>query len=157
MKIKSIAALALCAVAALCSSAIAQAAGSQVVLSWVAPTANTDGSKVTLAGGYNIFCDSTAAALAADEAAAKFCTDPATGKALSGSVLNSFAMTSYTFANVAPGTYFYGVQAWDCDGSGNCGHSAFSSTASATISPPTVNPGPPTGVKVTVTVTAPSS
>lgn len=115
-----------------------------VTLTWVAPTANADGSTPALVGGYNIYSAATDAALTAL---------PDTqhgGKANSvGKVL------TYTYKSVAPGTYYYAITTWYCADSTNCAESAQSAHVSVTVSPPAKVPGPPANTKVTVTVSAP--
>lgn len=117
-----------------------------VTLTWLAPTANTDASTPPLIGGYNIYVAGTDAALTALPN-----TLMAGGKALSvGNVL------TYTYKNVAPGTYFYAVTTWYCTPAPQtCSESVQSAHVSTTVSAPVKIPGPPTSTKITVTVSSP--
>lgn len=117
--------------------AIPAAQAADVTLTWTAPTANTDGSVPALIGGYNLYSASSEAALAA------------------GTKLSVGNVLTYTYHNVAPGTYVYAVTTWYCVTAGNCAESAQSAHVSTTIGQKAVQPGLPGSVKVTVTVSAP--
>jgi hypothetical protein len=88
--------------------AAAPANASDVVLTWVAPTTNTDGSTPAAIGGYNVYRSLTSAIVAQKAGGAA----PLAGG--SGSTIAKTVLT-YTDKNVPPGTYYYGVTAWYCD------------------------------------------
>lgn len=117
-----------------------------VTLKWTAPTSNTDSSTPALIGGYNIYVAGTDAALTALPN-----TLIAGGKALSvGNVL------TYTYKNVAPGTYFYAVTTWYCTPAPQtCSESVQSAHVSTTVNAAVKIPGPPTSTQITVTVSSP--
>lgn len=124
-------------------------AATSVTLSWTAPTANTDGSTPALVSGYNLYQDTSDAALSAQKPTAQG------GKpAVNGTVLNSPAMLTYTLANVLPGTYYYALTAWYCTnvatGTG-CVESVQSAHVSTTVAATPKVPGTPANIKISVT------
>lgn len=82
----------------------------QAMLSWIPPTQNTDGSTLTSLAGYRISYGTSAGALT---------------QAIQ--VANPGA-TSYTIANLAPGTYYFSVRAYLVDGVESIGSSVISKT-----------------------------
>jgi hypothetical protein len=85
--------------------------GGTAALSWTAPTSNADGSALTDLAGYHIYYGTSATALSqvAD-------------------IANS-AATSYVVGNLAAGTYYFAVQAYNSSGT----DSAMSAVANTTI------------------------
>jgi hypothetical protein len=81
------------------------------VLSWTAPTANTDGSSLTNLAGYRISYGTSASALSQTIQVA----NP--------------SVTNYTIDNLAPGTYYFAVRAYTSAGT----ESANSNVTSKTI------------------------
>jgi hypothetical protein len=118
-----------------------------VTLTWSAPTANSDGSTPPVIGGYNIYSASTDAALTA------------LPDTIHGGKTNSVGnVLTYTYKNVAPGTYYYAVTTWYCAPGQTgtaCSESRQSAHVSTTVAPPQRVPGPPANTKITVTVSAP--
>jgi hypothetical protein len=133
--------LALLTALALASSTYA----ADVTLSWTAPTANIDGSVPALIGGYDCW-------VAPDDAALSALPDTQHGGKPAMSV--GAAQLSCVFKNVAPGNYVYAVSTWACPPTG-CVISTRSAHTSTTVSVPTVFPGIPGNIKITVTVSAP--
>ena len=110
-------------------------------LSWIAPTANTDGTADTTLCGFNIYEASTTAALAALPNSLNG------GKPLASPFYN---VTSWSFIGMVSGSYYFAVTALNCL-NGVTTESAQSSAALVTIVvPPTAKP--PSGVAVTATV-----
>lgn len=110
------------------------AATGSALLSWAAPTANTDGSSpVTPLASYNIYQGPNATSLAK-----------------SANVLAP--VTKYIASALLPGTYFFAVTAVGVNGT----ESAESAVASDTITvvQPAKVPGQPTSLTITSTVTA---
>lgn len=125
-------------------ASVALAAPPSVTLTWTAPTANSDGSTPPLLGGYNIYVANTDAALTA------------LPDTLHGGKANSVGIgLSYTYTNVAPGTYFYAVTTWFCTPAKVCVESPQSAHVSTTVAVPVILPGSPTNVQIAVSVTAP--
>ena len=118
-----------------------------VTLTWSAPATNTDGSTPANIDGYNIYVAATDAALSA-----------LPNTLHGGSTLSVGNVLTYTFKNVAPGTYVYAVTAWHWPPGGVATESAQSAHVSAVVGAPvvtTTTPSAPGSVKVTVTVSAP--
>ena len=70
-----------------------------VTLTWIAPTENTNGTKLTDLAGYHI----------------RYGTDP-TG--LSKTIdLNSTSTTAYEITGLSPGTYYFAISAYTAEGS----------------------------------------
>lgn len=101
-------------------------------LAWTAPTQNTDGSALTDLAGYNIYQGTTVGNLVKV-----------------GSI--ALPAASYTTPSLPPGTYYFTVTAVNAKGT----ESAQSPVVSTVLAPPPPKvPGAPTGVKITVIVTA---
>lgn len=133
-----------------CSVAAAQTpvpfpVGSNITLTWTAPTQNADGSTPAQVGGYNVYIASTDAALSVLGSAAG--TKPGANMVAVGNAL------TYTFKAVPAGNYFYAVTTWNCTAA-PCAESAQSAHVSATVLGST-KPGAPATVQISVLVTAP--
>lgn len=117
----------------------ALAATPTVVLTWTAPTANTDGSTPANVGGYNVY-RSTSLPVPTGSPAKPISTG-LTAKSL-----------TYIDTAVPLGTYYYAVTAWGCDmpPTGNCveGAPAISGAVRVVILVP--KPGVPGSITVTV-------
>jgi hypothetical protein len=136
-------ALLLCLLATLVFAKATQAA--DVTLSWLPPTANTDGSTPARVGGYNVYSAPTDAALTA-----------LPNSSHGGHPLSVGNVLSTTIKNLAPGTYVYAVTAWYCETSATCVESDQSGHATTTIAATAApKPNAPNAVKITVTVSAP--
>lgn len=102
-----------------------------VALVWLAPTQNTDGSTLTNLQGFNIYQG------ASPDTLVKVGTVAAPA-------------LSYTTPSLVPGRYYFAVTAVSATGQ----ESARSATLSAVLAPPTLIPGAPSNLTITVTVTA---
>src|SRR5262245_5205166 len=80
-------------------------------LSWLPPTANTDGSPLTNLAGYKVYWGLSQ------------------GNYPNSVTLANPGLASYVVSNLSPGTYFFVVTAYNADGT----ESSFSSAASKTI------------------------
>lgn len=125
-------------------------------LSWIAPTANTDGSTPASIDGYNVYLDDSAAPSLAT--ATKIGGGP-------GFIIPP-SQLSYVVTGLAAGNHNFAVQCWTC--TNGCGESdpsawvskinaaASSGAASATVNvtPTSTIPNPPTGLQVAAETTA---
>ena len=124
--------------------------GTDVVITWGAPAANTDGTKPAKVAGYNVYRSTTAS----------ITTQRAGGPApLAGGPGHGIIVPTQTYTDVgaAGKSYFYGVSAWYCDSVTGCAESALSSVVSTSAPAPAPTPpastSPPATVPVTSTVT----
>lgn len=97
--------------------------GSDVVLAWTAPTANTNGTTPAKVSGYNVY-RSTSPTIK---------QQTGTGGPAPYVGYSSMLRTAVTFTDVgaAANDYYYAVTAWYCD-TGGCGESAVSPIVQAT-------------------------
>jgi hypothetical protein len=93
------------------SITVAQVANGAATVSWTPPTENTNGTALTNLAGYTIEYGSSASALTQ-----------------SVKVANP-GITSYVVSNLAPGTYYFGVAAYNSDGT----QSSLSNVGSKTV------------------------
>ena len=93
------------------SITVVAVAGGSATLSWIPPTANTDGSALTNLAGYRVRWG------------------PAAGNYTSSVTLNNAGLTSYVVGNLVSGTYYFVVTALNSSGV----ESQFSNVASKTI------------------------
>lgn len=103
-----------------------------VTLNWTAPTQNTDGSPLTNLSGFTIYKGQTSGSLTQD------------------SVVNSATTSTKTITGLAPGTWFFALDAFDATGTHsvitNEASKALAATESATQSVKVTVPNPPTGL-----------
>lgn len=125
----------------LLTSMLARAATPTVVLTWKAPTANTDGSTPANVMGYNVYRSSQLPV-------------PTGGTAVPISKGTSLTASSLTYTDTAVpvGTFYYAVTAWGCDvpSTGNCIEGAPVVSGAVTIGNQPATPGAPGSVTVTV-------
>lgn len=112
----------------------------QAILSWIAPTTNTDGTPLTNLAGFNAYYGTTADLSGADTKSKQFA--------------NAGASTG-TITALAPGTYFFGVKAYNTLGISsdfsNIGSKVITASANVTRSTAiTVNPKPAPATGLTV-------
>jgi hypothetical protein len=141
-----------------CGLASAQTAPVQPVLTWSAPTTNTDGSAFVpgITSGYNIYIATSAAALTALPNVGAGTCSIATGPtvATSTTCANSVAgqTLTYTTVGLPAGTWYFAVTAWNQVTTGTYLESVQSVQVSTTVTAPVVTPktpSPPAAVKIT--------
>jgi hypothetical protein len=109
------------------------------ILTWTAPTLNTDQTTDTMLCGFNVYEAPTLAALSALPLSVNGGTPAASG--ISRTTL------TYTFNNLAPGTYYFAVTALNCNAPGTT-ESAQAQSAAFTVPLPPEVPAAPTSVEV---------
>ncbi len=92
------------------------------VLSWTPPTKNRDGTPLLDLSGYKIYIR------------------PAEGSYTELIDLSNLALTTYVVDNLAPGTYFFYIAAYDSAGVPSDGSNAVSKTITATRNTPVSGP-----------------
>ncbi|MBM0103956.1 putative Ig domain-containing protein [Steroidobacter sp. S1-65] len=90
------------------SISVVDASSSGAVLSWTAPTSNTDGSTLTNLAGYRIAYGTSASAMTSTIQVA----NP--------------SVTNYTINNLAPGTYYFTVRAYTNNGTESANSNVYS-------------------------------
>jgi hypothetical protein len=127
----------------------APAASAPLTLSWLAPTANADGSTPANVSGYNLYTalsDSALTALGTVAAnAAPICPvgGPFVGCAVS---VKGAAVLSYKMLGLPIGTYYFAVTAWYCPAAGPCTESKQSVHVSGSVAALVTTPGAPSGL-----------
>lgn len=134
------------------TSTTATIKGTDVAIAWVAPAANTDGTKPAKVAGYNVY-RSTSSSITTKAAGG---AAPIAGGAGNGIMAPT---VTWTDKGASAGKYFYGVSAWYCDSASGCAESALSNVVGInqpTPTPPASNPVPVTSA-ATLSWTAPTT